>query len=341
MNSNDRSFRRTTVGFRWTVPLLAMFFLFTTGVDFVCGQVIYSRRSVVAVPAGIPVLPPPSATDPWLMPPMWGSPALAPRSRGLRIRAPFFSLSIGASIPRYDWPDYPDYGYGYPYDGYRSSLRYRGLSDDRYGSPWYGDRYRSAPPNAIVRSYRPSISDPPITGQYFGPSYSPGENGGIPELTDPLPTEYAEIDPFSSPATLRESAELLLRSLQRQGEQGQIWMDFLDPMAVINAVDAGQSLDQLNDLLGRYNGVKRNAELRHIARLPGFESTRLRLSELVQETPVPSGPIPSTEALEWELPVEPSDESQPSAETPAVEPESELQEGVEILPSPAAEPETI
>jgi hypothetical protein len=167
------------------------------------------------------------------------------------------NFDIRYGIPQ---PHY-QYRYAYPYD----QFQYRG---DVFG-------YRSArPPVAQIE---------PFSAQDFAP-FPP--NRSNPQLT-------AE----SIPEAIRAAATRLSASLSRRQDDGEIWLDYLAPGRIIQAVDQGRSADAVQDLLRNYDGVVANPELRPIIALDGFARTRQLLRQWIDsQAAAPSEPIQEFEA---------------------------------------------
>lgn len=167
------------------------------------------------------------------------------------------NFDIRYGIPQ---PHY-QYRYAYPYD----QFQYRG---DVFG-------YRSArPPVAQIE---------PFSAQDFAP-FPP--NRSNPQLTVE-----------SIPEAIRAAATRLSASLSRRQDDGEIWLDYLAPGRIIQAVDQGRSADAVQYLLRNYDGVVANPELRPIIALDGFARTRQLLRQWIDsQAAAPSEPIQEFEA---------------------------------------------
>jgi hypothetical protein len=213
---------------------------------------------------------------------------------------PNFDIRYGIPQPHYQ------YRYAYPYEQfqYRGDVfDYRfdyynrlrdpylyGLQRDLiYGYPQY--RYRFAdpfgPPLDPVfgyRSARPPVAQiEPFSAQDFAP-FPP--NRSNPQL----PAE-------SIPEAIRAAATRLSASLSRRQDDGEIWLNYLAPGRIIQAVDQGRSADAVQDLLRNYDGVVANPELRAIIALDGFARTRQLLRQWIDsQAAAPSEPIQEFEA---------------------------------------------
>lgn len=225
---------------------------------------------------------------------------------GVRIRVPFVGVDVSpwgdtrvrapfthVEAPGYRYPHH--YGYS-GYGGYRYHT-YRGYHDphvfDRDHDVWLPQyrydfyRHRSG--------FAPSPSLPyhPHNGPIFGgPSIGtdrsldrPGDdayrsgrgNSSGDSMSGPSPAEVAQ--------ALRSAAVRLRDDLSRRGEQGNIWLDYLQPGRIIEVIDRGESPQSLQSVLANYEGVT-NAQVGWVGRLEGFAETRRLLAQFVAGGPV-------------------------------------------------------
>jgi len=246
-------------------------------------QIVIRRGFRVATPVVPPFGPP--------LPPLVAPPWVPPPPGRVRIRSPYFSLRIGPSFGyRYSFgPDAYSGSYGYSAGPYGYSAGPYGYSGS-YGYGWSGRtdrggyRYGDTTQDPSRRPY--SASRPPD-----GPIYSPGQSGGIPDVTDEsavapdIPPAY---DPPAtdsrgfSAAALRRAAQRLIDALARRGETGDIWLEYLQPQAIVDAIDRGDPIDDAAARLTRYESVTANPELGSIVRTPGFRQVLQELQRYVR-----------------------------------------------------------
>lgn len=69
-------------------------------------------------------------------------------------------------------------------------------------------------------------------------------------------------------------------------QDGEAWVEFLAPEQIERVLSEG-NVDQINEMLSRYDGVAQNSDLRAISNLPGFQATRelLRQQASIQAAP--------------------------------------------------------
>ena len=309
----------------------------------------YGRRAVVARPV-VPVPPPV----------FYGPTAIHSGPGTFSIRSPFFSFRVDAAYPpAYGYRTYsaypvPDYRYepalpGYPLPSYPTpTLRYSTPIPDRIPTDGYGsaDGFGNVSP---------------------APRYAPGVSGGIPDLTAPAPAITARppmgdampSDIVSGDAAWVESgsglvdaANRLRSALSTRASDADVWLDYLQPRAIAIAAQSGRLSSDIVALEQRYEGVTMNPKLRAISRLPGFERTRVLLSQWIRSTPdeprastvVPADSPKPAESGTADLPSglpttsegaapanEPMDDNSRVDQTPSAEPPPEL---IETLPEP-------
>lgn len=220
----------------------------------------HGYRGGGAIVVAPPIVPMPYLDDPFyrgLYPP--GPPVFSSPPSGVRVRTPFFSLNIdpgGYVPPRV---------YSYGYQSYRP-------------------RYDYLPPSA------PITLPTPVTPPYEY-SYAPGDDGGIPDITDPTASGPAAPATSFSRGQLRRSAAMLQAAFEARGEEGDIWMDFLKPHWIVEATEGRRPVTDLMDLSERYEGVVMNPDLAAIRVLPGFATTHDLLAEWMIQ-PTVAGPMP-------------------------------------------------
>ncbi len=207
---------------------------------------------------------------------------------GTRVRAPFTAVNTGL------------YGNGYaPYPAYRYRPRY------------YADPYTIARP-----LYQPQ--------PYYEPPEYAAPLSPTPVISDPVndsPVSNGSID-----QQLRFSAAQLQRNLARRKDDGDIWINYLEPDRIIAVIDRGMSPQQLRPLLNNYIGVVGNSSLSFIWSTDGFRET-YRLLDLFVSAGAQSQPINPADA-------EDNDRQQAAGDAPAAD---ELEDDFDELPPPAAE----
>lgn len=292
-------------GTRTLIALLVGLAALTMSAD-AHAQYYYGRRAVVARPI-IPVPPPV----------VYGPTAIHSGPGIFSIQSPFFSFRVDSSLPPvYGYRSYSPYAYPYP------RYRYPSVPTTRYLTP------------------APTYSIPvPVPSE---PLYAPGVAGGIPDVTGPEP--YAMSRPIipsnslgSSPRTLATAARRLYTALSARPDDGDVWLQYLQPDAVAVAADSGRLSNEVLALAQRYEGVTMNPELRWITRLPGFERTRMMLgqwSSSAVTAPAPGQPSASVPREATRIAPAEARPTESPAVAPAVTPQSVLtQEAPRGLPS--------
>ena len=248
-------FRHFKMGTRTLIASLVGFAALAMSAD-AHAQYYYGRRAIVARPI-VPVPPPV----------VYGPTAIHSGPGIFSIQSPFFSFRVDSSLPPvYAYRDYSPYTY--PYQRYR----FPSVPTTRYLTP------------------APTYSVPvPIPSE---PRYAPGIAGGIPDVTVPEP--YAMSRPVvpshsvgSSSRTLATAARRLYAALSARRDDGDVWLQYLQPDVVAAAADSGRLSPEVLALSQRYEGVTMNPELRWIARLPGFEQTRMMLGQSASSAMTP------------------------------------------------------
>lgn len=191
----------------------------------------------------------------------------------------------------------------YEYDVDRM-LRYRTREEryaddfrDRYstGDPFYHQPPTHYPAPEVIDPAAwglTAIHKPPVPGVAHSPA-NPAKRG---HLTD------AEL-----PDQLRAAANRLATSLSRMRD-GDLWLEELQPLRIVNSIDRGEHPLSLEYLVAVYSGVAENPRLVLIARATGFQETNRWLARYVQ--------LPSRYPLEegsWESPPSPAPPTKPLA----------------------------
>ena len=196
-------------------------------------------------------------------------------SGGVSIQSPFFSLNVPPSSNHgYYSHRHPGYsrGYGYTYGpyGYGLSPGISGFHLD-IGPSHFGDNYESS-------RYAHPLPD---SYAYRGDVISPlGE-------TDAYAAGRLTMDPVRLSDDLRIAAEQLRQSLVRRADDSDVWLEYLNPDAIINSLleDDASGAAPLNfaELADHYDGVAGNSELRSISAAPGFARTHALLRHWMQQ----------------------------------------------------------
>ncbi|QDV82415.1 hypothetical protein [Stieleria magnilauensis] len=262
---------------------------------------------------GPPILPTPYYGNAWgAWPP--APVVVGPPSR-VRVQTPFFSLNIGPGsiVP----PPYA--GYDDRYESYRPRYdsRYDSRDDSGYRSPYQRGYIE---PRSLVPEYRSPAPEYRSPAPQYGSSvpqygssgnYRPGSGGGIPDLTSPIE--------FSLPE-LRQAAETLYRTLAARPDDGEVWLEYLQPERIIAATESGQLSASMSELHSRFLGVTKNPDLVVMTRINGFQRTLQLLGMWIEL----EGDASATDDF-----VEPSEDTQTS---PPPDPQPETTQ--EILPAP-------
>jgi hypothetical protein len=169
---------------------------------------------------------------------------------------------------------------------------------------------RAFPP---VAAYRVPVFAAPVVVSPF--VVSPAVVGQVVYEEPAIPVEGYQV---TRPSTdghvaedLRRAAIRLQYSLSLR-QDGDIWQNYLNPAAIIAAVDEGSASRSLADLIANYDGVVANRSLRPIYSASGFNETRelLRVYVDMQPTqrsvtlpntpqpPTPQPPTPQTQQAE-------------------------------------------
>ncbi len=262
------------------------------------GQLYGGPRGRGAIVVAPPIFPMPYLDDPFYGRGFYPPPFWEPPS-GVRVRTPLFSLNIGPG------GHLPPRGY---YDRYEAYRPHSG----------YGRTHRSLPPAGDHR-------------------YRPGGDGGIPEITSwPVaPAASANATGFSR-GQLRRAASMLRAALSVRGEEGEIWLDYLQPDAIVAATEGRFFEFNLTEMAQRYEGVITNPDLGHIRTLPGFETTSDLLAIWARQGETNSAQPPS----QPRPPVDSADVENQSPETrPEMPRRDDAASPVETLPAPLPQAE--
>ncbi|MEO1525961.1 MAG: hypothetical protein AAFX06_11035 [Planctomycetota bacterium] len=295
-----------------------------TSVDAHAQYYYFGRRPVIARPV-VPVPPPV----------LYGPTAIHSGPGSFSIQSPFFSFRVNSPPP-------PVYGYR-TYSSFGvPTYRYPSVAPvDLMPLPSYSITVPTEPPVPATPLY------PPSTGTYSqrtGPLYSAGAEGGIPDLTTEPRVLSARPAIGGNPMGqapsrgLAESAQRLSNALSSRGEDGQVWLEYLQPDVIARAAEQGQLTPDVATLAERFEGVTMNPQLRSITRLPGFEGTRIYLSQAATSVPT-QAPIPTEAAA---TPAEaasraPATGTDPSSDLPSGIPSPQADaptESIETLPEP-------
>lgn len=216
-----------------------------------------------------------------------------PFGGGTRVRAPLTSVNTGL--------------YGFGGYGFRSPAIYPRIGYDvyRYRS------YRYAPP--IIAPVPVPVPVQPVVPVPVYPEYG----YGYPDRVYVDPFEAARIDrvesladlhrdlmryrsarpPLDAPDAysldsvsetslrLRQAAARMERSLSMRRDDADVWLDYLQPEMIVDALDGLDAVDHLDrfDLVWRnYEGVAGNSDLADIWSAPGFRQTHQGLSQYLR-----------------------------------------------------------
>ena len=226
---------------------------------------------------------------------------------GVRVRAPFVSVDV---LPFHR--------------GTRLRVPYAAINTGFYRS------YRSLPPVprffplpvpypyavAAVPAYPviavpayPAVVYPEIPGyEYPRVIYPDVEVARQPLYGDVISSSRPRLE-LPLPERLRTAAETLARTLSLR-EDGDVWLNYLGPQRIIENVDYGRPVSELQDLIINYDGVVSNGTLGSIQYARGFAASRDLLRQYLgtqefsdasndEQTPAPSrlspaDPVPSS-----------------------------------------------
>lgn len=182
---------------------------------------------------------------------------------GVRIRAPFVSVDVS------------------PYGGTSVRAPFTAVDSRVHGGYVY-------PPGVVVGPV-PPIPFPrvavPAVPVYPAPVYP-----GVVYPEPAAPSTYQPARPTldgTLPEQLRSAAETLARSLAVRRD-GDVWLDYLGPQKIIEAIDLGRSPSSLRPLVINYDGVLSNGSLVAIRSARGFAETRELLRAYVEGGAVPT-----------------------------------------------------
>lgn len=191
---------------------------------------------------------------------------------GVRVRAPFVSVDVS------------------PYGGTRVRAPFTAVDSRVYGGYVYppGVVVGPVPPIPFPRVAVPAVAVPAVP-VYPAPVYP-----GVVYPEPAAPSTYQSARPTldgTLPEQLRSAAETLARSLAVR-QDGDVWLDYLGPQKIIEAIDLGRSPESLRPLVINYDGVLSNGSLVAIRGARGFAETRELLKLYVEGGSVPS-PAPN------------------------------------------------
>jgi len=251
---------------------------------------------------------------------------LSPSYRGLGFpfphdRGPSVGVFPLPSDRYYEYQRFPSYGYGY---GYGDSFGYGYLATPGISSlrietaPGYFGLTNDSLPHRVIPAdpyhYRGDVVTPrdPRLPPPVGP-YSSARA----QVDDAL----ASVDPQRFSDELRIAAEQLRQSLLSRRDDGDVWLDYLNPDLIIDALLEADDLspetfDAIGELLPRYDGVVGNPQLRSVTQTSGFARTRSLLRQWLTRHPTdPAGQdAGETSAARESLPMPSADERVPPAE---------------------------
>ncbi|TWT80700.1 hypothetical protein CA13_21460 [Planctomycetes bacterium CA13] len=252
---------------------------------------------------------------------------------------PGIGFSYGPYSPYYDRfapvipRDYVDREYGYSDDGI-----YPSYGDPSHRVPGYSYPEYDYPDNTPDYNYPNYSGDViasavPRPGPDFSADYpqwaGPVNGSGVPgEAIYPPIYPQGGMNPHVSDTTLARSAAQLVDGLAAMGDEGEGWANYLAPRKIVDWVDAGSPpSDLLASLVANYDGVVSNPELGWISTLAGFAETRhqlhLRVDSAASFYSQPSAQTPSKQTQSQ--PTE-RDDSEPST-LPAPEPDPQTNAG--------------
>ena len=225
-----------------------------------------------------------------------------PFGGGTSVRAPFTAVDTGLyGLNRYG-------GYGYGLGGYR----YGGLARP----PYYSYRYDYVAPVAPVA---PVLPVAPYGGLGLYDQYDFERDYQRRRRLDDLADTHRELmyraarpsydEPsyhaFTAPPVdsaaelalrLRQSAARLTRSLRTLGDDAETWLEYLDPVLIVDSVDnasAGVDFERLAGLWANYEGTAGNPNLTGVWSLDGFHQTHQRLRQWIESQPGAASLLPA------------------------------------------------
>tara|TARA_R110002049_G_scaffold27321_2_gene94372 strand:- start:650335 stop:651423 length:1089 start_codon:yes stop_codon:yes gene_type:complete len=232
-------------------------------------------------------------------------------------------------------PSYRSYHYRYPSSSYRYGSSYRPYG--YYYSPGISSFHLEIGPDYVGPDIRTSPYDRPDPYAYRGNVITPQQPGEVYSMGR-VPVD--DVDPVRLADDLRIAAERLRQSLASRPDDADVWLDYLNPDAIIDALndsDVARSDVDLSALAGNYDGVAGNPQLGSVSTAAGFSRVRslLRLwldrqngfdagaatSAMPQDgneqaADASSGGEPATESI-----LEPVDPSESEIPTPLPEPD--------------------
>lgn len=221
-----------------------------------------------------------------------------PYGGGARVRAPFTSVNTGA------------YGYGPVY---------------------YGHRHPYHPPVTIYDP-RPPVAVLPVLPV---PAVVPVPAVGYPVA--PAPVYAQPVSPVVAATLseqLRASAARLAQSLSYRRSDANVWLDYLGPQLIVDAIDRGDDPASLRGLVRNYDGVVGNGSLGSIRSASGFSETRALLKQYVSrpaQVAKPVAPEPRADRVPDRAP-DPAPEPAPAEDTEPILPPQPVLPPQPILP---------
>ncbi|QEF99044.1 hypothetical protein Mal15_31030 [Stieleria maiorica] len=259
-----------------------------------------------------PVIVAPPLAGPYYRGAWSTAPVLVGPPSSVRVQTPFFSLNLGTG-PVVASP-YLDYHYRY--EAYRP----------RYGSSY---EFGYSAPLSTVPPYRGMTPADDTMGRYESYRseglYRSGSGGGIPDLTPPVD--------FSLPA-LRDAAKRLYQALARRPDDGDVWLEYLQPDRIVAAADSGQLSPSIQELYTRFQGVTMNPDLVVMTRIDGFRQTFQLLGAWIEDAN--DSPQAAQDPPAGSSPEKPAAAAEADPKLPIPPP---IQQ--EILPAPSGEVEDL
>lgn len=151
----------------------------------------------------------------------------------------------------------------------------------------YSFGYRGYP-YGYSRYYGQVFYDP-VLPRYAPPVYAiPRQPRIVYPQPDSTRVVKPAIDDATVPSLLRASALQLKRSLSLRRDDSDVWLEYLAPDRIVQAIDSSAAPSSLRDLLVHYEGVIGNSSLQSISGSNGFLDT-LQLLRSYVNRPADSG----------------------------------------------------
>lgn len=171
---------------------------------------------------------------------------------GVRVRAPFVKVDVA---PNGDtWVRAPFTNVYSPGPGFR-----------------YGP-FPPVPPVGVV----PVIPALPVPA-YPVPAYPVPAVPGVVQEVPSIPVEGYQVTRPSIDGHVAEDlhrAAIRLQSNLSRRQDGDVWLEYLNPARIITSIQRGDPPGSLRDLITNYDGVVANTSLRSIYTIDGFDETR-------------------------------------------------------------------